>query len=113
MLTGRPPPPSTRAPSPPFFPSLSGGSSPSPPVLYLNDLESDDAYDGWPDSIRDILQPTFPGRMRPIRRNLYTVVMVADPGTEAGAGLVQTAGMYLEAQVSMGQMATDDGLMTE
>jgi len=41
---------------------------------YINDLERDRKYSGWPSSVQDLLRPTFPGMLRHIRKNLFHMV---------------------------------------
>lgn len=48
-------------------------------VQYVNDMESDRQYRNWPSSVQDLLRPTYPGMLRSIRKNIYHMVVVADP----------------------------------
>lgn len=47
-------------------------------VVWFNDIESDNQYRKWSDSLLDLLRPTFPGMLRSIRRNLYNLVCVLE-----------------------------------
>ncbi|KAK9811403.1 hypothetical protein WJX72_003341 [[Myrmecia] bisecta] len=60
-------------------------------VHFLNDLERDAAYRRWSGRITDLLQPTYPGRLQAIRRNMYTAVFLLDPGTSQGLRMVGVA----------------------
>ncbi|KAK7864404.1 hypothetical protein R5R35_000446 [Gryllus longicercus] len=48
-------------------------------VIWINDIETDKQYRRWSESLMELLRPTFPGMLRSIRRNLYHLVIVADP----------------------------------
>ncbi|XP_076324138.1 UDP-glucose-glycoprotein glucosyltransferase isoform X3 [Tachypleus tridentatus] len=48
-------------------------------VMYVNDIESDKQYRNWPSSIHDLLRPSYPGMLRNVRKNIYHLVIVADP----------------------------------
>lgn len=41
---------------------------------YINNLDKDKAYKDWGNSVKLMLQPYFPGMIRPIARNFYTLV---------------------------------------
>ncbi|CAG8465787.1 2505_t:CDS:10 [Scutellospora calospora] len=47
-------------------------------VVWLNDLEKDERYAHWPSRIIELLRPVYPGQMRYIRRNLFSVLFVLD-----------------------------------
>ncbi|KAL1423917.1 hypothetical protein MTO96_020712 [Rhipicephalus appendiculatus] len=51
-------------------------------VLYINDIETDSAYRTWPSSVQDMLRPTYPGMLRHVRKNMYNLVVIADPSKE-------------------------------
>ncbi|UYV70608.1 UGGT1 [Cordylochernes scorpioides] len=48
-------------------------------IQYINDLEHDREYINWPNSLRDLLRPMFPGMLRNVRKNIYNMVVIADP----------------------------------
>ncbi|CAB4060497.1 HUGT [Lepeophtheirus salmonis] len=48
-------------------------------IKWVNDIEKDKMYVGWPRSIDELLRPTFPGMLRNIRKNLFNVVIMFDP----------------------------------
>lgn len=48
-------------------------------VVWVNDLEQDPEYRRWPNSVMDLLRPTFPGMLRNVRRNLFNLVLLVDP----------------------------------
>lgn len=43
-------------------------------VVWINDIEHDQQYRRWSDSLMELLRPTFPGMLRSVRRNLYHLV---------------------------------------
>ncbi|CAI2171010.1 14159_t:CDS:10 [Funneliformis geosporum] len=47
-------------------------------ITWLNDLEKDKRYSHWPSRIYDIFRPVYPGQMRYIRKNLFSVLFVID-----------------------------------
>ncbi|CAG8465507.1 9724_t:CDS:10 [Cetraspora pellucida] len=47
-------------------------------VVWLNDLEKEVRYAHWPRRIYELLRPVYPGQMRYIRRNLFSVLFVLD-----------------------------------
>ncbi|KAI9283208.1 UDP-glucose:glycoprotein glucosyltransferase-domain-containing protein [Sporodiniella umbellata] len=50
----------------------------NPFVAWWNDLENDNRYEGWPYDIMEILKPTYPGQLHPIRKNIYNLILVED-----------------------------------
>ncbi|XP_022654078.1 UDP-glucose:glycoprotein glucosyltransferase 1-like isoform X2 [Varroa jacobsoni] len=48
-------------------------------VQYINDIELDSDYRNWPRSLQEMLRPTYPGMLRSVRRNIFHLVIVADP----------------------------------
>ncbi len=50
------------------------------PLLFLNDLEDGSSrYYGWPASVRSLLEPSFPGMLRRVAKNLFHLVLIVDP----------------------------------
>ena len=41
---------------------------------FVNDLEKDDKYKGWPSRAQDILRPTYPGMLRHVAKNFFNLV---------------------------------------
>ncbi|GFR53072.1 hypothetical protein Agub_g15771, partial [Astrephomene gubernaculifera] len=58
--------------------SLGSPSTVATHVAWLNDLEKDAKYQRYGTSVAELLH-TFPGRFRPLARNLFTSVAVAQP----------------------------------
>ena len=46
-------------------------------IQYLNNLDSDKKYKQWGNSVKLMLQPYYPGMIRPIARNLFNLVFSA------------------------------------
>lgn len=45
-------------------------------LQYLNDLDNDKQYKEWGNSVKLMIQPYFPGMIRPIARNFFTLVSI-------------------------------------
>ncbi|CAO3644351.1 unnamed protein product [Cunninghamella echinulata] len=52
--------------------------SDEPSVIWWNDLETDSKYKQWSSDLTGLLRPTYPGQLRPIRRNLFNLIFVED-----------------------------------
>eukprot|EP00092_Neocalanus_flemingeri_P004418 GFUD01004753.1.p1 GENE.GFUD01004753.1~~GFUD01004753.1.p1 ORF type:complete len:1525 (-),score=439.73 GFUD01004753.1:373-4947(-) len=48
-------------------------------VHWINDIEKDKLYKGWPGSVQELLRPTFPGMLRSIKKNFFNIVVMCDP----------------------------------
>jgi len=55
----------------------------SPHVTFLNDLEKDKMYARFSGQLTDIIN-AFPGRLRPLALNLFTLVVFVDPSSTQG-----------------------------
>ncbi|BFZ00634.1 hypothetical protein BsWGS_03673 [Bradybaena similaris] len=64
-------------------------------VKYFNDLSTEKKYSAWPNSVQDLLRPTFPGMLRHIAKNLFNLVFIVDPVTSASKGLLKMAEAFL------------------
>ncbi|XP_029640881.2 LOW QUALITY PROTEIN: UDP-glucose:glycoprotein glucosyltransferase 1-like [Octopus sinensis] len=62
-----------------------------PSVMYVNDLEKDVKYRRWPNSIQEMLRPTFPGMLRHIAKNIFHMVFVLDPSKSSSRDLLKIA----------------------
>uniref|UniRef100_A0A8D8UU44 UDP-glucose:glycoprotein glucosyltransferase 1 n=3 Tax=Cacopsylla melanoneura TaxID=428564 RepID=A0A8D8UU44_9HEMI len=58
-------------------------------VQWINDIEKDGKYTRWSFSLMDLLRPTFPGMLRNIRRNLYSLVIICNPAHSASIPLLK------------------------
>ncbi|KAG1175838.1 hypothetical protein G6F70_003865 [Rhizopus microsporus] len=55
----------------------------NPFVIWWNDIEKDTRYEDWPSNIMEILKPTYPGQLHPIRKNIYNLLLVEDLASTA------------------------------
>lgn len=60
-------------------------------VVFVNDIEQDKQYRSWPSSINDLLRPTYPGMLRNVRKNMYNLVIIADPSKQESFDLIKLA----------------------
>ncbi|KAL8598827.1 hypothetical protein ACOMHN_015406 [Nucella lapillus] len=60
-------------------------------VQYLNDLEKDRRYRGWPSSVQDLLRPSFPGMLRHVAKNIFHMVFVVNPAEDSCRELLKMA----------------------
>ena len=58
-------------------------------VTFMNNLEKDSMYKRWPQTVQQLLMPSW--SLHAIAKNLYTVVIVLDPLSERGVQLALTA----------------------
>jgi UDP-glucose:glycoprotein glucosyltransferase len=65
-------------------------------VVFINDLESDRQYSGWPKSLKQFLQPMFPGSLRQVARNAFNLVFCFDPASLEGEELAEYITLFLE-----------------
>ncbi|EHK39882.1 uncharacterized protein TrAtP1_013347 [Trichoderma atroviride] len=47
-------------------------------IIWLNDIESDDIYEAYPKSLASLLQPSYPGQLPPIGKNIFTLIAPVD-----------------------------------
>ncbi|KAI3430615.1 hypothetical protein D9Q98_005207 [Chlorella vulgaris] len=52
-------------------------------IAWVNDLEADDQYAGWPTDLQSLLMPMYPGRLPQIARNVLTAIYAFDPSSPA------------------------------
>lgn len=46
---------------------------------WINNLETERRYAGWPSNVQELLRPTFPGVIRQIRKNFHNLVRSSEP----------------------------------
>lgn len=68
---------------------------------YINNLDKDKHYKQWGNSVKMMLQPYFPGMLRPIARNLFTLIIVVDPASPESLNLIKTAHQFFVHQVPL------------
>ncbi len=64
-------------------------------IMWINDLENDSQYKRWPDSLMDLLRPSFPGMLRNVRKNLFNLVLLVDPITPESRGIIKLAESFV------------------
>ena len=65
-------------------------------VNFLNNLEKDPQYQHLPRGLKHLLQPSW--SLTALSRNLYTLIVVADPLSHEGAGLLMQMYMVMQQQ---------------
>ncbi|GFQ69214.1 UDP-glucose:glycoprotein glucosyltransferase 1 [Trichonephila clavata] len=60
-------------------------------IQYINNIETDRPYRSWPSSVQDLLRPTYPGMLRSIKKNIYHLVIAADPSKENARDIFKLA----------------------
>ncbi|CAK5015428.1 unnamed protein product [Meloidogyne enterolobii] len=58
---------------------------------WINNLDKDQQYSDWGNSVRLLLQPYFPGMIRPIARNLFSLVCILNPSLPSSRDILKTA----------------------
>ena len=67
------------------------GYRPTEEVLWLSDVEKDPVFESLSSDLSDFLEVDFMGQRQPVRRNLFTAIMLIDPSTRAGTSAIATA----------------------
>ncbi|XP_041954806.1 UDP-glucose:glycoprotein glucosyltransferase 1 isoform X1 [Alosa sapidissima] len=73
----------------------------SPAINWINNLETDRRYAGWPYNVQELLRPTFPGVIRQIRKNFHNLVIILDPNQENSAELLSVAEMFYSNNIPL------------
>ena len=69
-------------------------------IIWLNDIERDKRYDGWPTHLQALLQRTYPGQMPSVKKDIQNLVMPLDLTTEQDAELlVEQLQQYVKRKV--------------
>lgn len=66
-------------------------------ITWANDLEKDDFYQRWSPKLTEMLRPTFPGMIRQIRRNFFSLVVVVNPADQKNKGLYSLLTNFVQA----------------
>ncbi|XP_064106308.1 UDP-glucose:glycoprotein glucosyltransferase 1-like isoform X1 [Macrobrachium nipponense] len=64
-------------------------------ILWMNNIETDKAYQKWSSSTTELLKPTYPGMLRSIRKNFHNLVIVAEPSKSTTADLIQLVESFI------------------
>ncbi|XP_073520253.1 UDP-glucose:glycoprotein glucosyltransferase 2 [Phyllobates terribilis] len=70
-------------------------------INWVNDIETDYKYSKWPSSLQELLRPVFPGAIRPIRRNFFSLVLFLDPAEDYAADYVKLAELFYQHNVPL------------
>uniref|UniRef100_A0AAF5D0C5 UDP-glucose:glycoprotein glucosyltransferase n=1 Tax=Strongyloides stercoralis TaxID=6248 RepID=A0AAF5D0C5_STRER len=66
---------------------------------YINNLDKDPEYKKMGNSVKLMLQPYFPGMIRPIARNFFNLIFVVDPGKADQLVLLKIAHSFYAHQI--------------
>lgn len=47
-------------------------------IIWLNDVEKDKRYQGWPTDVKKLLQRTYPGQLPQVRKDIFNLVLPLD-----------------------------------
>ncbi|KAH8692957.1 putative UDP-glucose:glycoprotein glucosyltransferase [Talaromyces proteolyticus] len=51
-------------------------------LIWMNNIEKDKRYSSFPTALQSLLQPTYPGQLPPVRRDIHNVVVPVDLANE-------------------------------
>ncbi|ULT83129.1 hypothetical protein L3Y34_012402 [Caenorhabditis briggsae] len=69
--------------------------------FFINNLDTDKKYKQWGNSVKLMLQPYYPGMIRPIARNLFSLVFVVDPSTSDGRKFLRIGQTFNSHDIAM------------
>uniref|UniRef100_A0A1I7TWE2 UDP-glucose:glycoprotein glucosyltransferase n=1 Tax=Caenorhabditis tropicalis TaxID=1561998 RepID=A0A1I7TWE2_9PELO len=69
--------------------------------FFINNLDTDKKYKQWGNSVKLMLQPYYPGMIRPIARNLFSLVFVVDPSTAEGRKFLRIGQTFNSHDIAM------------
>uniref|UniRef100_A0A8C5BTF4 UDP-glucose glycoprotein glucosyltransferase 2 n=1 Tax=Gadus morhua TaxID=8049 RepID=A0A8C5BTF4_GADMO len=72
-----------------------------PAIMWMNDIESDPMYRGWPSGVQELLRSTFPGVIRQIRRNFFNLVLFLDPAHQQTVELVKLSELFYKHMIPL------------
>eukprot|EP01113_Clastostelium_recurvatum_P008329 TRINITY_DN1391_c0_g1_i1.p1 TRINITY_DN1391_c0_g1~~TRINITY_DN1391_c0_g1_i1.p1 ORF type:complete len:1486 (+),score=528.58 TRINITY_DN1391_c0_g1_i1:428-4885(+) len=59
-------------------------------IQFMNDLEKEPQYGRWPRTLMDFARRGYPGQMKFVAKNVFTVVTVLDPSQPGALGIMAT-----------------------
>ncbi|ROT37875.1 UDP-glucose:glyco protein glucosyltransferase [Sodiomyces alkalinus F11] len=68
-------------------------------IIWLNDLENDEAYKDFPAPLQSLLQRTYPGQLPPIRRNVFNLVVPVDFTQSTDLKVVNTLHAFVQRRL--------------
>ncbi|CAJ0934962.1 unnamed protein product, partial [Mesorhabditis belari] len=69
--------------------------------FYVNNLDTDKKYKQWGNSVKLMLQPYYPGMIRPIARNLFNLIFVVDPKDKESRNLMKIAQSFYQHEIPL------------
>ncbi|EYC38866.1 hypothetical protein Y032_0689g1552, partial [Ancylostoma ceylanicum] len=69
--------------------------------MYLNNLDTDKRYQHWRNSVKLLLEPYYPGMIRPIARNLFNLIFVVDPAERRSRNLMKIAYSFFKHDIPL------------
>uniref|UniRef100_A0A0N4XT99 UDP-glucose:glycoprotein glucosyltransferase (inferred by orthology to a D. melanogaster protein) n=1 Tax=Nippostrongylus brasiliensis TaxID=27835 RepID=A0A0N4XT99_NIPBR len=69
--------------------------------MFLNNLDTDKRYKHWRNSVKLLLEPYYPGMIRPIARNLFTLIFVVDPAEKESRNLMKIAYSFYKHEIPL------------
>jgi UDP-glucose:glycoprotein glucosyltransferase len=83
-----------------------------PLVFWWNNLEKDRRYKGWPESLRELMRPVYPGQLHSIRKNVFSVIFLLDLTNTKHFQYLDSIFLFIERNVPLrfgfAQVAYDD-----
>ncbi|ETN86742.1 hypothetical protein NECAME_16155 [Necator americanus] len=70
-------------------------------ILFLNNLDTDRRYQHWRNSVKLLLEPYYPGMIRPIARNLFNLVFIVDPADRESRNLMKIAHSFFKHEIPL------------
>ncbi|PAV88981.1 hypothetical protein WR25_14940 [Diploscapter pachys] len=67
--------------------------------FFINNLDTDSQYKQWGNSIKLMLQPYYPGMIRPIARNLFTLIFIVNPAYRESRNLLRIAQTFFQHEI--------------
>ncbi|KAI9843554.1 MAG: hypothetical protein M1837_006230 [Sclerophora amabilis] len=81
-----------------FRDAIEGGNV----IIWMNNLEKDKRYSGWPRSVTAFLQRTYPGQLPNVRRDLHNLIVPVDFGSlESLTMIVQQLQTFVKRPVPL------------
>uniref|UniRef100_A0A8R1HWF4 UDP-glucose:glycoprotein glucosyltransferase n=1 Tax=Caenorhabditis japonica TaxID=281687 RepID=A0A8R1HWF4_CAEJA len=69
--------------------------------FFINNLDTDKKYKQWGNSVKLMLQPYYPGMIRPIARNLFSLIFVIDPSSTEGRKFLRIGQTFNQHDIAM------------
>ncbi|QKX56539.1 uncharacterized protein TRUGW13939_03644 [Talaromyces rugulosus] len=57
-------------------------------LIWMNNIEKDKRYGSFPSNLQTLLQPTYPGQLPPVRRDVHNVIVPVDLANEEDVGFI-------------------------